>query len=325
MEANCDCPAPPKRQAGIPAWVLTFADLMSLLLAFFVLLFSFSEMDQQKYKQVAGSMRDAFGIQREINVKDPPKGINIIAQEFSAGKPDESTPLNEMRQVTTDDFRQYLEIPKPSEEFKEAIKGEQERLRLALEKEINEGFVEVDIIDETIVIRILERGSFASASNLLIEPFKSVLQKMADTIGSNPGSVVVAGHTDSVPISNSYFRSNWELSASRAVTVVHELTRGGIPADRFRIEGYGEIMPVDTNDTPEGRARNRRVEVTLLYDESFGATQPAEKDVQESASPTSERAETAGSQTTPPIQAETGDPMNSILIDPCPGCDGQER
>jgi chemotaxis protein MotB len=306
--------------------VLTFADLMSLLLAFFVLLFSFSEMDQQKYKQVAGSMRDAFGIQREINVKDPPKGINIIAQEFSAAKPDESTPLNEMRQVTTDDFRQYLEIPEPSKEFEEALKGEKERIQLALADEIEEGFVEVDIIDETIVIRILESGSFASASAKLIEPFKTLLKKMAKTIGSNPGSVVVAGHTDSKPISNTYYRSNWELSASRAVTVVHELMReGGIPQDRFRVEGYGEIMPVDTNDTPEGRARNRRVEVTLLYDDSFGKAQPTAGDALTESTPAEVEVGSDTKFLTEPVPPEATGLKAGVLVNPCPGCDADER
>ncbi len=323
MASNCDCPPVPKCPTGIPAWVLTFADLMSLLLAFFVLLFSFSEMDQQKYKQVAGSMRDAFGIQREINVKDPPKGLNIIAQEFSAGQPDESTPLNEMRQITTDDFRQYLEIPKPGKEFDEALKSEKERLRLALEQEINEGFVEVDIIDETIVIRILERGTFASASTDLIEPFRSMLAKIAKTIGSNPGAVVVAGHTDSKPISNSHFRSNWELSASRAVTVVHELMQAGnIPKHRFRIEGYGDIQPVDSNGTPEGRARNRRVEVTLLYDESLVKTQPAAEGAEAGMSkPPVTEADTGMVDIAGSVPAEGASPRDNNLINPCPGCD----
>jgi len=301
--------------------VLTFADLMSLLLAFFVLLFSFSEMDQEKYKQVAGSMRDAFGIQREINVKDPPKGINIIAQEFSAGKPDASTVFNEMRQITTDDFRQYLEIPKPSKEFVDALKTEKERLRLALENEIKEGFVELDIADETIVIRILEHGSFATGSTKLIEPFRTMLEKMAKTIGSNPGSVIVAGHTDSIPISNSQFRSNWELSASRAVTVLHELmVHGGIPENRFRLEGYGDTKPVDTNDTPEGRARNRRVEVTLMYDQSLVKKQQSETAGAGEAAAVEEN----GTVTTDAMQAapaDTAGPMESMLINPCPGCD----
>ncbi|MGB5475169.1 MAG: flagellar motor protein MotB [Gammaproteobacteria bacterium] len=323
--ADCNCPPAPKCPAGIPAWVLTFADLMSLLLAFFVLLFSFSEMDQQKYKQVAGSMRDAFGIQREINVKDPPKGINIIAQEFSAGKPNESTPLNEMRQVTTDDFRQYLEIPKPTKEFEDALKGEKERIQLALANEIKDGFVEVDIIDETIVIRILESGSFASASAGLIEPFKTLLEKMARTIGSNPGSVIVAGHTDSKPIANSHYRSNWELSASRAVTVVHELMEhGGIPKSRFRIEGYGDIKPVDSNDTAEGRARNRRVEVTLLYDETLVKSQPAVAGPAVDLPPASVE-EAAAVSVFGPVQGEMSSPMESLLINPCPGCDTGKR
>jgi len=338
MASSCDYTPPPKCPSGVPAWVLTFADLMSLLLAFFVLLFSFSEMDQQRYKQVAGSMRDAFGIQREINVKDPPKGINIIAQEFSAGKPDEPTPLNEMRQITTDDFRQYLEIPKHyskpdvpqkeetehQKEFDDKLKSEKERLRLALEKEINEGFVEIDIIDETIVIRILERGSFASASNKLIEPFRSVLEKMAQTIGSNPGSVVVAGHTDSKPISNAQFRSNWELSASRAVTVVHELaSQGGIPENRFRVEGYGDTKPLDTNETPEGRARNRRVEVTLIYDDKMDESDSQDAAASESglSDGTDPDVDRASGQVLP----DQADPMEGVLIDPCPGCDKDDR
>lgn len=256
-----------KCPTGIPAWVLTFADLMSLLLAFFVLLFSFSEMDKAKYKQVAGSMKEAFGIQRVIKVKEPPKGINIIAQEFSAGTPDPETVRNILRQNTTDDFRQYLSIP-IQKSIEETLEEEKNRLRLALAREIDDGFVEVDIVDETIVIRILESGSFRSGSTELIEPFRSIMEKMARTIGDTPGSVVVAGHTDSVPISNRHYRSNWELSASRAVTVLHELTKqGGIPPDRFQLEGYGDTKPVDTNNTSDGRARNRRVEVTLLYDD----------------------------------------------------------
>ena len=72
-------------EEGLPGWVMTFADLMSLLMCFFVLLLAFSEMDVSKYKEMAGSMKNAFGVQREVKVKEPPKGINIIAREFSPG------------------------------------------------------------------------------------------------------------------------------------------------------------------------------------------------------------------------------------------------
>ena len=118
-------------------WVMTFADLMSLLLAFFVLLFSFSEMDAQKYKQVAGSMKEAFGVQRQVKVKDPPKGVNVIAREFTPGRT-EPTPLNQVKQSTIDDFHpypvlgeRYTEIPDAE---KEEIEKEAEKIKLALEE-----------------------------------------------------------------------------------------------------------------------------------------------------------------------------------------------
>jgi chemotaxis protein MotB len=290
MSCDTETAVPRKCPSGVPAWVLTFADLMSLLLSFFVLLFSFSEMDVNKYKQVAGSMAEAFGVQREIKVKDPPKGINIIATEFSAGVPQNKS-VNRMEQITSDDFRQYLKIPKlrddtnsqekidpnrvvapsrPSAAFTDALEKEKDRLALALEKEIKEGYIEIEVKGRDIIIRIQERGTFASGSNLLIKPFRAVLEKMARTIGDSPGLVVVAGHTDSRPIHTDYFRSNWELSASRAVTVVHVLMQeGSIPPGRFLIEGYGDTRPIASNDTPQGRARNRRVEVSLHYDESL--------------------------------------------------------
>jgi chemotaxis protein MotB len=98
--------------AGVPAWVMTFADLMTLLMCFFVLLLSFSEMDAAKYKQVAGSMKFAFGVQREVKVMESPKGVSIIAQEFTPGKP-RPTLEKVLRQQTTDENRQYLEMLDP--------------------------------------------------------------------------------------------------------------------------------------------------------------------------------------------------------------------
>lgn len=308
--SDCDCPPVKKCPDGIPAWVLTFADLMSLLLAFFVLLFSFSSMDKAKYKQVAGSMHDAFGIQREIKIKEPPKGINIIAQEFSAGTPDKKTLRNDLRQHTTDDFMQYLKMPDPGT-ASDKLEMEKNRLNLALRNEIEKGFVEVDIVGETIVIRILERGSFASGSTRLIEPFRSILENMAMTIRDHPGVIVVAGHTDSVPIATGSFRSNWELSASRAVTVVHELMQQGkIPQERFRLEGYGRTRPLESNDSVNGRARNRRVEVTLIYDKNF--LYDGEGEVP------------AGEMQTESLLQATGEEVDGILTDPCPDCEGQD-
>ena len=263
-----DC-QPTKCPEGIPMWVMTFADLMSLLLAFFVLLFSFSEMDAQKYKQVAGSMKEAFGVQREVKVKDPPKGVNIIAREFSPGRT-EPTPLNQVKQSTMDDYHQFpilgQRVVDPAEEEDEEIKEESEKIKLALAEEIEEGLIEVQTEGRKIIIRIREKGSFPSGSAELIRPFRKVIEKMVKALKATRGKIVVAGHTDNLPIHTSHFRSNWELSSSRAVTVIHELSKdGSIDKHRFQIAAFGDTHPLTSNDTPEGRAQNRRVEVTLVY------------------------------------------------------------
>ncbi|MEA1868290.1 MAG: MotB family protein [Thermodesulfobacteriota bacterium] len=266
------------KQDDIPGWITTFADLMSLLLAFFVLLFSFSELDKAMYKQMAGSMRDAFGIQRTIKVREQPKGINIIAREFSPGRPT-PTALNEIRQSTANELRQLAQSnksegeisPKPDLSNKSKyeishMEADYRRLQDSLAQEIEKGFIELEIKDQKIIIRILEKGSFPSGSAQFIRSFANVLKKIGLSIKNTRGEIAVAGHTDNVPITSERFRSNWELSASRAVTVVHALIKDNVLSqEHFHVEGYAETRPIDTNDTPAGQSRNRRVEVTIVY------------------------------------------------------------
>jgi len=299
MSADCE---PTKCPEGIPAWVMTFADLMSLLLAFFVLLFSFSEMDAQKYKQVAGSMSDAFGVQRQVKVKDPPKGINIIAREFSPGTA-KTTPLNQVRQSTADDTQQFPVLGTNFDKKKSDLEKEGEKIKLALESEIEQGLIEVDIQDQRIIIRIREKGSFPSGSANMIEPFKEVIEKINKAIQPTHGRIIVSGHTDNVPIHNSHFRSNWELSASRAVTVLHELRKNSaIDKNRFEIKAFADIRPVVPNDSPENRAKNRRVEVALQYGEdkesSLADLPSLIKGVEKAQAPS------AGNETQPVTEAE---------------------
>lgn len=254
---------------GAPAWVMTFADLMSLLLAFFVLLFSFSELDKQKFKELSGSMRDAFGVQREIRVREPPKGVNIIAREFSPGRP-EPTPLNVVRQQTTADLRPHLVVAKRTQRAYDdrLLEAHARFVRQQLAEEIRKGAVEVVTEGQRIVIRIKERGSFASGSAQLQPGFEPVMDKISIVLREIGGTVVVAGHTDNVPIHTARFHSNWELSASRAATVLHGIVASSNePKARFRLEGLADTQPVDSNDTPDGRARNRRVEITLIRDD----------------------------------------------------------
>lgn len=262
--------APAKKcPKGSPAWVMTFADLMSLLMCFFVLLLSFSEMDVQKYKQVAGSMKMAFGVQRTVKVKDPPKGTSIIAREFSPGKP-KSTIIKVLQQQTTDDTKDNLDFSEA--DLKEKQKSEQsEQAKMiveALKQEIKKGLLEVEVKDGKTIIRIQEKASFGSGSTDINDAFGPIIQKVSDTLRGTSGRIIVSGHTDNIPIHTVRFRSNWELSSGRAVSMVEKLLGfNTFDESRFLIEGHADSAPLETNDTPEGRAKNRRVEIAILEHE----------------------------------------------------------
>lgn len=335
--------APAKKQegGGAPAWVMTFADLMSLLMCFFVLLLSFSEMDLLKFKQIAGSMKAAFGVQREIKANEAPKGTSIIAREFSPGRPT-PTLIKEIRQNTIDESKQTLEHtdamtddekqesidaseesegsgaeaiqrhtqqeivenPEEVEEIDMAAKmGEQDAEKIAeleenqeqkqsdeateaekrtiadahkllktLEPEIEQGLIAIKTQGNRILLRINEKGSFPSGSSIVKGSFLPVLNKLRKSLNGIEGRIVVAGHTDNIPIKTARFRSNWELSSSRAVTVVHELLAlDTLSPERFVVEGRGDAHPLVPNDSSKNRALNRRVELTIVQNEDDDA------------------------------------------------------
>jgi chemotaxis protein MotB len=258
-----------KRDAeGLPAYMATFADLMSLLMCFFVLLLSFAEIDALKYKMVVKSLETAFGVQREVPKDEIPEGTSIIAQEFSPGEP-KPTPLKVVRQDTMDETREQLKVTADAEQLAQQqvkeVAEETQEFREALEQEIKDGLIVVESQFSRIVIRIREKGSFPSGDARLNPGFIPILRKIHDVLLTTDGRIAVAGHTDNVPINTARYRSNWELSTSRATSVVHELLAPGvIPAERFVLEGYADTKPLVPNDTPENRAKNRRVEIIVL-------------------------------------------------------------
>ncbi|MAR92572.1 MAG: type VI secretion system protein TssL [Pseudomonadales bacterium] len=283
-EEECDCPECPK---GLPAYLATFADLMSLLMCFFVLLLAFSEMDVQKYKQVAGSMKDAFGVQDKIKMKEMPKGTSIIAQEFSPGRPD-PTPLNEVRQSTTETMQNTLDVlcaPGRSEQREDAkdqstsssdhsaeilerlvsmTQADAVEVAARLKQDIQSGAVEVETRNRRIVIRVKEKGSFPSGSATLRPDFLPIMEKIRGAIKNIEGIYSVEGHTDDLPIATTRFRSNWELSSSRAVSVAQELMKdGAMDPAKFTVKGYADTQPMVPNENEENRARNRRVEIVI--------------------------------------------------------------
>jgi len=243
---------------------MTFADLMTLLMCFFVLLLSFSEMDVAKFKQLSGSMKDAFGVQSEVEVKTIPKGTSVVAQEFSPGKP-EPTALNQIRQFTIDSNRNTLDALERELKEIEETRDHARRLRLALKEEIEKGSVSIQTEGMKVIVHIMENASFDSGFADIRPEFLPVLVKIAELIDNNSGEVTISGHTDNVPISNERFRSNWELSTSRAVSVTHELLRtADISSENIIVTGHADTRPRASNETPENRAKNRRVDVAIV-------------------------------------------------------------
>jgi chemotaxis protein MotB len=293
MAQQQECPKCPPE--GLPAWMGTFADLMSLLMCFFVLLLAFSEMDVLKFKQIAGSMKFAFGVQNKIEVKESPKGTSVIAMEFRPGKPD-PTPIENIQQQTIDMTQQMLEFQAGDEDSsggRQKQRGEQrggsaqqtstdqsaaqaqqasqqetnelmKKVAQQLQRQILDGSIEMESLGQQITIRIRENGSFSAGSAFLQPQFKPILRQIGELLADVPGEVEVSGHSDSQQISNELYRSNWDLSAQRAVAVAEELRLAtGFDETRMEVVGKASNQPLSNNTNPADRSRNRRVEISI--------------------------------------------------------------
>ncbi|MGJ8691983.1 MAG: flagellar motor protein MotB [Thalassotalea sp.] len=296
MPPECKCPPP-----GLPAWMGTFADLMSLLMCFFVLLLSFSEMDVLKFKQIAGSMKFAFGVQNKIEVKDIPKGTSVIAQEFRPGKP-EPTPIEVIQQQTMEMTQQMLEFQAGDETSAggrqeqrgtqrggqsqstdelsaQQMQQAQEELQKAQQEQVNElvkkiaeqmedqiqdGAVELEALGQQVIIRIRENGSFPSGSAFLQPKFKPIIQQIGALLNTVPGEIMISGHTDNQGISSELFSSNWDLSSKRAVAIAHEMVKvPDFDQSRLLVVGNADTKPLVPNTNALNRRRNRRVEISI--------------------------------------------------------------
>ena len=281
-----DCP---KCEDGLPPWLATFADLMSLLMCFFVLLLSFATIDAVRFKKMAESMQDAFGVQREIPANEIVMGVSVIKQEWSPTVSEQSV-ITEIRQETSEVQQEHLKMHDAEEEQKQqeqqqqtqqqidqqaAIEAAEARLQKdladqldelqdALDEEIEQGLVTLERKESSIIVRIQEKGSFGSGSARLDSGFHEVMARISKVLAAKPGRITVAGHSDNIPISTGRFRSNWELSSARAVTVLHSMLRNkDIAEDRVVVEGFADTRPLVDNDSPQNRAKNRRVELIL--------------------------------------------------------------
>ena len=380
VDANLPPPGPPAPEepkddcpkcagGGAPAWMATFADMATLLMAFFVLLLSFAETEVPKFKQVAGSLKQAFGIEKIVPKVTIPMARSIVVENFTPAVAERS--VMDVKEQRSDFVRgDFIEKKTEEGEYEDPIESDFQQVQEALEQELNKGMADVriengeikvtlvepaaaggkagnegegkggqvaqetldavakvaevsatlsskvgvhladqaqgnqsgasatrrqsrtgdgsgmskydrlraDLSDEIaaglaevekdgdkIIVRLASQGSFTSGSSDLRQAFTPTLTRLGNSLAQYPGSVMVEGHTDNVPVAFSErFKSNWDLSAARAASIADFLlTSTNLEGGNVQIAGFADTRPLDTNDTPSGRARNRRIEVIV--------------------------------------------------------------
>lgn len=228
---------PPEEEGG---WLVTYADLVTLLLTFFVLLFAISSMDAQRFKRVLASVQSSLGgpFNTAASLAPPEAGVEALPRPQP---PALESPLEE-------DLRR---------ELMSSVQALIEKKRLGENIVVYQG-------EKQIFIRVQGQVFFVSGEAELTPEALPILEEIANILLGYPGfRVDIQGHTDNVPIATDRFPSNWELAALRATTVLKELTRLGVPPRRLSATALADTLPVAPNATPEGRARNRRVEFVL--------------------------------------------------------------
>lgn len=223
-------------------WLISYADFITLLFAFFVVMYAISAVSESKYRVLANSLGDAFG-------RSPAGGV-AVPQLTQQALP------AEVRQRTLKQQQAIEEQAHMTE-----VAG---NLLDVMGPLVKEGKVRVTQSRRGVSIEINANVLFEPGRAELEPQSLAVLRAVADTLKNEPFNLEITGHTDVVPISNSVFASNWELSAVRATSVVRLLADNGIATERLLAIGREASKPIASNDTAEGRARNRRVELMIL-------------------------------------------------------------
>ena len=226
--------------AGAPAWMCTFADMVTLLMCFFVLLFAMSTTQQETFKELVLSLKTALGVQ-ELPEAGTREGLIFQTQPVDEPKPEAVDELGGLVQK---------EIEEIVSDVKELIMYN--KLAGMVNVEENESGAKITISDVVL---------FGPGETSMSKRGLEVMEKVAKVLVQFNYPIKIAGHTDNTPIHTDKFPSNWELSANRACDVVRYLISTGIDPRFLTAEGYAEYRPLAINSTEAGRARNRRVEI----------------------------------------------------------------
>jgi chemotaxis protein MotB len=225
---------------GSPAWMTTFSDLMTLLLTFFILLYSFSTLDAIKFKNVASALQSVL-----LGEAKP----TIFPNDIPPGEVPINPPIPIESELNTE-MTQLYEI-----------------VRDYVEHEGLQAEISVRTDRRGVIIDIKDTVLFDSGKSVLKEESKAILEKVVTLIQQFDNELIIEGHTDTMPINTVKFASNWELSVIRAVNVLRYFTETkDVEPGRISSAGYGQYKPISTNDNATGRALNRRVNILILVD-----------------------------------------------------------
>jgi chemotaxis protein MotB len=233
---------PDDEHENLERWLITYADLITLLLAFFIMMYTFSKQDAQRYQEVTEYLRAIF------------KGGSGV-MSAGGGAAASTTMINALpkhgggSEVQREEVRKQLE-----QEVKKLTENTEHKNKISVFQD-----------ERGIVLRIMDRAFFDEGKADLKDSAKKALQKIAPIIANSNSEIRIEGHTDDVPIHTSEFRSNWELSTRRATEVVrHLIEKYDYPSQEISASGYAEYRPIAGNDTAANRALNRRIEIILV-------------------------------------------------------------
>lgn len=242
-----------KEEEGAPDWIVTFADMMSLLLTFFVLMLSFAVMDAEKFKAAADSMREAFSftalpipgkVQEAASGESTPATQSTVTPALNHSE--QISPLHQdVRKATFQKIKQYIDS--------------------YIDREKLGATVQTKLTDKGLIIVNSDPLSFPSGKANLEPNSIRYLEALLPVLAETDFDIMIEGHTDDRPIETTEFPSNWELSTARASRFARYLVDRGVKPNRLSVHGYAEFQPVAPNDTEESRAKNRRIEILMGY------------------------------------------------------------
>lgn len=232
-------------------WLVSYADFITLLFAFFVVMFASSQTDKSKAQMVSDSVKEAL----------EKGGVQAAVHEILGGTVDEKGKGNAQMKGPGGSEPKNVRVESQVAELMPSL----HYLTTELDREIKAGKIEVHLEGRGLVISLKEAAYFPSGGDAIAAETSASIDKIATAIRELPNQVRLEGHTDSVPIHTERFRSNWELSAARSIAMLERLTtKYQIPHERFAIAGYADTVPIAPNDSEQNRARNRRVDIVIL-------------------------------------------------------------